>query len=146
MDNNTKGSWIKNMLQLCSTKISQKYHMYHITWNIEYRHLYARKGFSRLRINDAYLQDLQFQSGIIVEGSIYGILREKVQWSCAITQNNLWDLAKSSMERILYQDGKAVYCWVTKLRYIAIQSEKLHGNITEDQLNDFLVQESSVRI
>ena len=54
---------------------------YHITWNIEYRHLYARKGFSRLKINyaylkdqinDAYLKDLQFQSGIIVEGSIYG--------------------------------------------------------------------------
>ena len=51
--------------------------MYHITWNIEYRHLYARKGFSRLKINDAYLKDLQFQSGIIVEGSIYGILREE---------------------------------------------------------------------
>ena len=33
-----------------------------------------------------------------------------------------------------------------KLRYIKIQSEKLHSNITEDQLNDFLVQEFSVRI
>ena len=77
MDNNSKGSQIKKMLLLCSTKTSQKYHMYHISWNIEYRHLFARKGFSRLNINDAYLKDLQFQSGIIVEGSIYGILREE---------------------------------------------------------------------
>ena len=60
-----------------STKTSQKYHMYHITWNIKYRHLYARKDFSSLKINDTYLKYLQFQSGIIIEGSIYGILREE---------------------------------------------------------------------
>ena len=33
-----------------------------------------------------------------------------------------------------------------KLRYIVIQSEKLHSNIIQDQLNDSMGQESSVRI
>ena len=33
-----------------------------------------------------------------------------------------------------------------KLRFTAIQSEKLHTNIIQDQLNDFIGQESSVRI
>ena len=39
---------------------------------------------------------------------------QKVQLSCAVTQNNLWGLAKNSMERILYRDGIAIHCWATK--------------------------------
>ena len=73
MDNNSKGSWIKTkVLPFCFTKTSQKYQMYHITWNIE-KHLYASKDFRKLKIKDACLKDLQFQSGIIAEGSIFGI-------------------------------------------------------------------------
>ena len=76
MDNNSTGSFIKKMLPFRSTKTSQQYQMHHIIWNIE-RHVFARKGFSRLKMKNACLTDLQFQSGIIAEGPIYGILKEE---------------------------------------------------------------------
>ena len=44
--------------------------MYHITWNIEI-HLYARKCFSRLKVNDASLKDLQSQSGVSLQKDLY---------------------------------------------------------------------------
>ena len=57
-------------------------------------------------------------------------------------------------ETLLRIAWKGFYLWMeeeypaelSKLRDVTIQSEKLHSNITQNQLNDFLSQESSVRI
>ena len=99
------------------------------------------------RFKDAGLKDLAVESGVIAEGSISGVLEGR-------KYNRAVRLHKLVYETLLRIAWKGFYPWMeeeypaelSKLRDVTIQSEKLHSNITQNQLNDFLSQESSVRI
>ena len=146
MDNNSKGSLIKTKCPILFYKNFTE--VPDASYYLEYRKTFVCKK---------RLQQIENQGWLSIRSAVsvwyqcrriymWHFSRKKVQLSCAITQNNLWGLAKNSMERILYRDGIAVHCWITKLWYITIQSEKLPSNIIQHQLNDFMGQESSVRI
>ena len=99
------------------------------------------------RFNDAGLKDLAVEAGVIAEGSICGVLEGR-------KYNRAVRLHKLVYEALLRIAWKGFYSWMEeqypselpKLRDVAIQSEKLHSNITQDQLNDFRSEESCVRI
>ena len=99
------------------------------------------------RFKDAGLKDLAVESGVIAEGSICGVLEGR-------KYNRAVRLHKLIYEALLRIAWKGFYSWMEeqypaglpKLRDVAIQSEKLHSNITQDQLNDFRSEESCVRI
>ena len=117
--------------------------MYHITCNIE-SHVYARKGFGRLKIKEACQKDPQFQPGIITGGSLYGIFEGR-KYNCVVRLHNIIYGA------LLKQHGKdSIPGWNSYILLSYKNSDryqsKLHSNIIQDQQNELMGQESSVRI
>ena len=114
MDNNSKGSWIKKNAPI---RFYKKFaEVTDVSYNLEYRKPFVCNKWLQQIKNQGCLSK---RSAVSVwyhcrRISIWQLWGKKMQLSC-VTQNNLWSLAKkNSMERILYRDGIAVYCWVTK--------------------------------